>query len=98
MHGLDALQGAEDAIVGNGSAAALDVAERRYARVEAEAAVTLVGQQVLDVLGGDFGSVFVAGALGDDDNGLALAHFTMLRKGLPVSKETRQRGSGHRPA
>ena len=68
----------EDPIVGARSAAALGVSERGDARVEAET----LGQDVLDLRRGDGLEVLVDGALGDDDDGLALADLAVLQRSI----------------
>lgn len=49
--------------------------------VEAKATFALVGQEVFDLVGGDLGTVFITGALCDNDDGLSLSHVTVLSQG-----------------
>lgn len=66
----------EDPVIGARSTAALGVTERGDARVEAET----LGQDVLDLRRGNGLEVLVKGALGNDDDGLALADLAVLRR------------------
>ena len=68
----------EDPVIGARSTAALGVSERGDARVEAET----LGQDVLDLRRGDGLEVLVDGALGDDDDGLALADLAVLQRSI----------------
>lgn len=64
----------QDTVPGTRSSAALNVAERRHARVEAQ----FFGEDVLDVFRADGVEAGVLGTLGDDDDRLALAYITVL--------------------
>lgn len=74
LYGLGTLQGGKDAVVRDRVASALGVAEGGDTRVESET----VREDVLDLARGDRVEVDVVSALGNDDDGLALALVTVL--------------------
>lgn len=75
---LYTLEGRKHPVICHGGSTSLDVAKSCDASVEGQPTFALVGEKVLDFVRGDLGSISVAGALGNDDNGLSLAPITML--------------------
>lgn len=79
LDGLDALQSGQHAVVCHRRASALDVAQRRNARVDGQS--VLVGQEGLQHFTGNLSSMFILGTFCDNDDGLALAQFPVLCPG-----------------
>ncbi|KAH6605180.1 hypothetical protein Trco_006887 [Trichoderma cornu-damae] len=87
QHGLDslnALQCAENAVVGHRGASSLHVSQGGDAGVEAEAALALVRQEIFDFGGGDLVAILITGTLCNDDDCLSLSHFPVLVKKVKI--------------